>query len=411
MSVSTLIDWLDDQTSANIFWFVKRLSGNDTLANGSHQAGPYIPRDILLEVFPSLKRSNKPNPDKWFELYIDSHPEVRSIRAIWYNNAVLGKGTRNETRLTNFGGKESILLDPESTGSLVVFAFHRDEFGEASSCHVWKCDNEIEEDLVEERVGPIEPGRYRLWAAGTSELLQFGTSNSNCSMTAAEIPQTWLSDFPSGEEIVKAAIERRRDSNLPVDTRLIRRRDCEFAIYQSLEAAIELPHITQGFPSVDAFIQRAQTVLQRRKARSGRSLELHIREIFREEYLQDNIHFAYQAETESNKKPDFIFPSQRAYQDPNYPSNQLRILAVKTTCKDRWRQVLNEANRISQKHLLTLQEGISEKQFHEMCQANITLVVPQPLHSKFASSIQPHLQTLESFLADIRLLNLQAPTP
>ncbi len=42
------------------------------------------------------------------------------------------------------------------------------------------------------------------------------------------------------------------------------------------------------------------------------------------------------------------------------------MLAVKTTCKDRWRQILNEAQRIKPKHLLTLQEGVSHRQFDEM---------------------------------------------
>ena len=82
------------------------------------------------------------------------------------------------------------------------------------------------------------------------------------------------------------------------------------------------------------------------------------------------------------------------------------MLAVKTTCKDRWRQILNEANRIPTKHLLTLQEGVSEGQFKEMSEAGVQLVVPAPLASSFPESVRPHLQTLESFIGDVRLLAL-----
>jgi hypothetical protein len=82
------------------------------------------------------------------------------------------------------------------------------------------------------------------------------------------------------------------------------------------------------------------------------------------------------------------------------------MLAVKTTCKDRWRQILNEADRIKQKHLLTLQEGISEAQFKEMTQAGVQLVIPVPLMKSYSKKIQPHLQTLESFIGDIRLLRV-----
>lgn len=77
---------------------------------------------------------------------------------------------------------------------------------------------------------------------------------------------------------------------------------------------------------------------------------------------------------------------------------------MKTTCKDRWRQILNEADRIPVKHLLTLQEGVSEGQFREMTEAGVQLVVPVPLVSSFPKSVQPHLQSLESFIGDVRLL-------
>ncbi len=84
------------------------------------------------------------------------------------------------------------------------------------------------------------------------------------------------------------------------------------------------------------------------------------------------------------------------------------MLAAKTTCKDRWRQVINEADRIGTKHLLTLQEGLSENQFREMTDAKVLLVVPAPLVKSYPASVQPHLQTLESFIADVRLHSVGA---
>ena len=206
-------------------------------------------------------------------------------------------------------------------------------------------------------------------------------------------------------KIIAKAAELQSHASLMPDQRLMRRRACEFEIYQSVEQAIELPLIMKGFTTVDAFIARAQTILQRRKSRSGRSLELHAREIFTEEKLVEGTHFSHQPVSEPGKSPDFLFPSQTAYQDPSFPASKLRMLAVKTTVKDRWRQILNEANRIPEKHLLTLQEGVSETQFKEMVDANVKLVVPQPIIEKFPKSVQPHLQTLESFIGDIRVLN------
>ncbi|EJA5030400.1 hypothetical protein MU985_004932 [Salmonella enterica] len=42
------------------------------------------------------------------------------------------------------------------------------------------------------------------------------------------------------------------------------------------------------------------------------------------------------------------------------------MLAYKSTCKDRWRQMLNEAVRIPDKHLLTLESSICENQTNEI---------------------------------------------
>ena len=100
---------------------LKRLSGNDTLANGTHQAGPYIPKDFLFHVFPAMDRPEEENPEVWFFLHIDSHQDSRKVRAVWYNNK-LRDGTRDEARMTNLGGANSALLDPQNTGALCVFS-------------------------------------------------------------------------------------------------------------------------------------------------------------------------------------------------------------------------------------------------------------------------------------------------
>ncbi|MDE2125484.1 MAG: type II restriction endonuclease [Armatimonadetes bacterium] len=408
MAIADVSDWLDDFASPDTVWYVKRLSGNDTLANGSHQAGPYVPREFMFQVFPAVNRTDIKNPNVWFDLYVDSGVDHRKVRAVYYNNALFG-GTRNEARLTNLGGQSSALLDPDSTGALTVFAFRLDSAGPAIDCHVWVCQHETEEDLVEDRVGPVDPGRFLIWSPvkAPANLAQpDAPPHTSCWLERADMPPAWLSDFPAAAEIVHKAVELRPLPTLPPDQRLMQRRECEFELFRSIEDAVELPHILAGFKTVDDFVHRAQTVLQRRRMRAGRSLELHAREIFIEERLVENQHFSYQPVSEGTKKPDFLFPSQGAYQDVSFPASGLRMLAVKTTCKDRWRQILNEADRIPNKHLLTLQEGVSVSQFAEMSGAGVQLVVPAQRVASFPKEVQPHLQTLESFIGDVRLLTV-----
>lgn len=404
MSLISISDWIDDVSGPDYVWFVKYLSGNDTRANNTHQAGPYIPKQILFGLFPDLNEPGKKNPDTYIDAYIDSHSDAKTVRVVWYNTR-----SRNECRITRWGGAASALLDPESTGALTVFAFHMNENAQGNNLRIWVSRHPTEEDVIEERVGPVEPGRngWRLWSRSTDlqhDLLgQFQPTRRSCYLELDDIPSDWLKVFPSPKAIFEKSLEWRPVPSANVDVRLIQRRQCEYQIFQSIEEAVTLPIIHRGFGSLNDFIAQAQTVLQRRKARAGRSLELHIRQILVEEGFQEGQDFSWQPETERGKNPDFLFPSETDYKNLDFPSSKLNMLAVKTTARDRWRQILNEADRISVKHLLTVQQGISLKQFNEMSEHGVQLVIPEPLINEYPKSIQPGLKTFESFLADIRM--------
>lgn len=406
MAASDFLDWMAEFSRQDAVWYAKRLSGNDTLANHSHQAGPYIPREVLFGVLPVLDRPEQENPDTHFRLRIDSHGEAsRTVRAIWYNNALRG-GTRNEARVTGFGGQRSPLLDPESTGAVAVFAFISGPSGTATECRVWVCRSEAEEDLFEQRLGPLEPGRWTVWSPDAGPLASARpVPAAPCRLPLEEIPADWLSSFPTGAQIVAKSVELRPERQRNPDDRLLRRRDCEYEIFLSVEEAVEMPRIREGFANIEEFVSRAQSILQRRKSRAGRSLELQAKEILLEEGLRESNQFAHGVESDPGRKPDFLFPSQECYRDAAFPPDRLRMLAVKTTCRDRWRQILNEARRIETKHLLTVQEGVSEGQFREMKESGVRLVVPSRLWTHYPAAVRAELTSLESFIAEIRRLH------
>ncbi|MGI9516566.1 MAG: EcoRII N-terminal effector-binding domain-containing protein, partial [Pirellulaceae bacterium] len=256
--------WMDDHSAPQVVWYLKRLTANDTTAGGSNQAGPYIPRDFLLEVFPRLNRRDVRNPDLNFSLQIDSPSEPTppfDVRAVWYNNQLFG-GTRNETRVTGFGGADSPLLDPDSTGALAVFAFHRPTGQGVANCHVWICRNEVDEDIIEARTGTVQPGEWRMWTTGKAPLIAADRRGAGCWLQPHEIPAAWLEEFPGGEEIIQHAVQAGPPLTHDIDKRLMTRRVCEFQIYQSLEEAVELPVIRAGFNSIESFVSRAQSILQ-----------------------------------------------------------------------------------------------------------------------------------------------------
>lgn len=86
------------------------------------------------------------------------------------------------------------------------------------------------------------------------------------------------------------------------------------------------------------------------------------------------------------------------YHNKDFPSARLTMLGAKSSCKDRWRQVLSEANRILQKHLMTLQPSISENQTNEMQTQNLQLIIPSPLHETYSETQLAWLWSLEEFI-------------
>lgn len=395
-------EWLQSVSNEGWIWYAKRLAANDTLATGGHQAGPYLPQELVRRAFPvvSARQASDLNPDTYLALRIDSHGEERDIRLVWYNNRIVSeRGTRNEARLTNLGGQASPLLDPDATGALVVFAFALQTGRDCQVCRAWVCRGLAEATAAEEYLGPVEPGVGVVFAPARPPATPVEAGAQGCALTPSEFPTGWRASFPSAEDLVAKAVERLvelRNDGVSADDRLVRRRDCEFEMFRSLEDFHVLPLIAAGFREIEAFVALANIVTNRRKARSGRSLELHAAAIFTESGLPHS----HGEVSEGNKRPDFLFPSDVAYHDARFPEGRLRMLAAKTTCKDRWRQILNEADRIRGRFLLTLQEGVSVNQWLEMKAHDVTLVVPRSLHRKFPEQVRPELWSLDRFIAE-----------
>lgn len=382
--------------------FAKRLAANDTLATGSHQAGLYIPNEIAFRLFPSLLSADAVNPRVEFDAEIVSHGQApKVLNIIWYNQK-----TRNECHVTRWGGSSSPLLDPEATGSLCLFAFYGSHDSDVSYCKVWICSNIYEEDNFESRFDIVEPGAPLFLNFSPSSL---AVREPTLGYTVAEEQLGLWSqmnggiDFPTGKELIDLVLQKLPDLvKLPVDKRLLRRREAEYIEFRRIERAVILPQVRDGFDDMDKFVSYANSVTNRRKSRAGKSLELHMEVIFREQGITG---FAYDKITERHKRPDFVFPSIEAYLDPKFDKQKLRMLACKTTCKDRWRQVVDEASRINEKHLLTLQQGVSENQHQQMKEAGIKLVVPKEIRQSYPKSVRAEIGSVENFISELKGLS------
>ena len=83
-----------------------------------------------------------------------------------------------------------------------------------------------------------------------------------------------------------------------------------------------------------------------------------------------------------------------------FPVSKIITLAAKTTCKDRWRQILNEADRLKgrTKYLCTLQPSISAQQLDEMEAENVQLIVPREYIQAYPPEKRAGLWTLKRFI-------------
>lgn len=127
----------------------------------------------------------------------------------------------------------------------------------------------------------------------------------------------------------------------------------------------------------------------------GHSLEHHLEAVF----VAHRVRHVRGAVTENGQRPDFLLPSLEAYEAaPPDGGRGLAMLGAKSTCKDRWRQVLAEAAKIRGKHLLTLEPRITPAQTTQMATHDLQLVVPEPIHVTYTASQRNWLWTLNNFL-------------
>lgn len=381
---------LEEISRRGMPFVVKRLSGNDTGLTGGHQAGVYLPRVFFKDAVPQINTTRAYNPRVSIECFFPANGGGgRRLTAIYYNSKFFPerglKKKYNEFRVTGWGGQESPAQNSENTGCIFVFALQKVDSAIQGVALVAESPNQ--ENQVEEWLGqPVEPGQ----TIASAELVNWE------SPTDVRFPEEWKTIFPNGADIFDFVLNKipRKGWHRSVDELLLARRKFEFTLFSEVERAHVLPQVSAGFRSVNDFIRIALAVSNRRKARTGRSLELNLASIFNDE----GVRFSEQVETEHRKRPDFIFPSEEVYRKESVGSSVLTMLAAKTCCKDRWRQVISEASKVPQKHLFTLQEGVSANQLAEMKASGVQLVVPAPNLTAFPKTWRSEILGLKSFV-------------
>lgn len=359
------------------------ITGNDAGTTGSHQAGFYVPKcaSELLFDEPGRKGENK---EKTVQIKWQDDFTTESCMKYY------GQGTRNEYRITRFGRNFPFLQDDNVGDLLIIAKFTEEDY----VGYVLSSDEDIDDFFATFNLPPDE----------TNQLIDV----SGIVLPDDKIAQLLLefvNRFNSFPETKTMAIGARYCFNRAYniadealisspDEILLNWVDTEYRLFRLMEEKVYAEVMTKPFVSIDAFVQMANEVLNRRKSRAGKSLEHHLADIF----THNKLIFEEQAITEENKKPDFLFPNATCYHNLQFPADDLIVLGAKTTCKDRWRQVLTEADRVDVKYLFTLQQGISKNQLLEMKDSQLKLVVPRKYIGSFPEDFQSDISSLQDFI-------------
>lgn len=363
------------------------ITSNDVGSNGSHQSGFYVPKcaSPLLFATPGQKGENKEK-----DVIIRWQNEFTTNSKMKY----YGQGTRNEYRITKFGKKFPFLQD-NNVGDLLVIAKHSEE---EYSGYVLGTDDDIDGFLSFFNLSPNQTNHL-------IELCDAVSSESQLSTLLSEFVAKFKS-FPKTNTMSEGAMNCYNQAyNLSAaslrqnpDAILLHWIDTEYTLFKLFEEKTYSDILLRPFKSVEELIKKSNEILNRRKSRAGKSLEHHLANIF----TANDLLFEEQATTEDKKKPDFIFPNGKCYHNLLFPTGNITILGAKTSCKDRWRQVLTEADRVDDKYLFTMQQGISRNQLIEMRESKLHLVVPKQYISSFPKEHQSEIKTLSEFICLVR---------
>ena len=331
----------------------------------------------------------------WYDAR-ESHPTRTEYRLYYSTNSVINSSNINDLLIIGRTEEKELVVIVAPKGSTserqMTWLFRLNEVG---TRFVFK--NYDRDDIVLEY-----SGRYVLSTLG------FETDRSSDSFLNL-ILEKFGDKFPSTREFSSFARSTLNDVS-PIeepDLTIVKWLEREEVLFKTLEKHIVSKRLSEGFGSngedVDAFISYSLSVQNRRKSRAGHSFENHLAEIF----SANEIRYSKGMKTERNNKPDFLFPGIDDYRNEYFNSSLLTMLGVKTSAKDRWRQILTEAERVPQKHLATLEPAISENQTLEMQENNLQLVIPSTIIETYSDSQKSQIINFEDFLKFLKANQLK----
>jgi len=254
----------------SVIAYSKFITANDTGATGGHQAGFHLHKGSWPIFFETqgIKGENK---EKFISINWQGDLTTDS-RAIYY-----GKGTRNEYRLTRFG-RGFPFLTSDNVGDLLILGKIQDREYEA---WVLSRDEDIEGFLDAVNISPdqtngIIPRQNQIYPQEVLNKCFEGYINS----VQSQFPSTY--DMATNARICFINSLGITDQQILAnpDEQLLEWINAEYDLFKMFENDRYAEFVEKPFPSIEELIKTANSILNRRKSRAGKSLEIHLENIF-----------------------------------------------------------------------------------------------------------------------------------
>lgn len=377
---------------------VKRLSAVETDPSTSNQHefnGTKAIRDLLGSV------ARRGIPCRWLHLRDGHEPQIEDHTCSWYD-ARENHVTRTEWRLYYDGtprmseGDLLVCIEREGSEGLVYLVAAEGSTWESQLLGLFGHPASDIRDFAEVQFEDVQPA----FAGVARELFELlGWMEQPVEVELGDFERLEVkfgSRFPTTKEFSAFARSLVPENPGDPDQTLMcwwQREEALFRAFEERELKDRLKR-QPPFTGVEDFVGFSLSIQNRRKSRAGHALENHVEALLQARGLR----YSKNPRTEGDRRPDFVLPGEIQYHDNEFPSELLTTLATKTSCKDRWRQVLNEAARVKSKHLLTLEAAISRTQLSEMNEESVILVVPRGIVSTYTPPEGMRLWTITDFV-------------
>lgn len=154
-----------------------------------------------------------------------------------------------------------------------------------------------------------------------------------------------------------------------------------YDLFIGYEEQVVQPLLNQHFANrenidVAEFFTVASRLKNSRFSRAGGSFESHVAALF------DRVGLSYDAQVQQmpdGSKPDFLLPGRSYYDSGDEKAlMDVTFVGAKTTTRERWQQLVAEAQRLSNRHMFTMDERLNGRKVATMAIKRVVPVLPQP---------------------------------